>query len=125
MFSLLTSPAVFLGWFVRWKASGRTAVVLSAAASKIYSKQQAASFYSCYLVCWGGLFCFVFSIRFIMSKCCNHTIVLTRLQLRRSTVFLSERSDIVDNLLIADHGLPMCRLISLSVDEIILPGHMN
>ena len=64
----------------------------------------------------------------LKSKWCNHTVVLSWLQLGKSSRFiLSERSDfhMVVNLLVAVHRLPICMLTSLSVDEILLPRCTN
>ena len=61
-------------------------------------------------------------------KWCNHTVVLTWLELGRIPIlFLSKglHSHIVINLSIAVHALPMCMLILLSVDEILLPRYKN
>ena len=62
------------------------------------------------------------------SMLCSHTVVLTRLQLERISLFiLSKRSDfhMVDNLSIVVYALPIHMLTSLSVDEILLPRYMN
>ena len=50
-------------------------------------------------------------------------VVLTRLQLGRIPVLIYQNNHI-DNLLIAVYSLPMERLTSLSVDEILLTRHV-
>ena len=57
-------------WFVRWEVSGRTAVVLYRTASRVCSKQYAASF-------------FIYHLDFSPSVWCNYTVVLMHLQLGR------------------------------------------
>ena len=58
---------------------------------------------------------------------CNHTIVLTQLQLGRILPLFYQRSDIhrVDSFSIVVHALSLHMLILLSVDEILLPRYMN
>ena len=77
---LLQQGLACLEWFVRWEVSDRTTTVLYGTASRICSKQHAASLCSSYLV---------FSPSILLkSKWCNHTVVLTQLQFGRSQVML-------------------------------------
>ena len=59
---------------------------------------------------------------FYLSKWYNHTVVLTQLQLGRNPVLFYQWPDflVVIDLTIAIYALPMCMLILLSVDEILL-----
>ena len=70
---------VLLGWFARWKASGRTAAVLWDAPSRICSKQALHNNATCYLT--------FSAIILLESRWCNYTVVPIRLQLRRNAVF--------------------------------------
>ena len=105
--------------FARWEVSGRTTAVLQGAASRICSKQHAATLCSSHLA-------FSPSVS-LESEWCNHTVVLTRLQLGRIPILFHQRSNfhMVNNPLITVHALPMHILISLSVDEILLLRYRN
>ena len=63
----------------------------------------------------------------LKSKWCSHTVVLTTTDWKNSHLIQSERSDfnMVDNLSMTVHALPICMLTLLSVDEILLLRYMN
>ena len=104
---------------MRWKVRGHTAEVLKGVASRICSKQYAVSSCSSNLTFSPGIS--------LKSKWCNHTIVLTQLQLRRILILFYQRSNfhMVINLSIAICALLMYMFISFSVDEIWLSRYMN
>ena len=110
---------ILLERFVRWEESRSTAAVLQVAASRICLKQHTTS------LCDTNL-AFSPSIS-LESKWCNHTVVLTLLELRRIPVLFCQRPEfhMVDNLSIAVHALPISMLKSLSIDVILLPRYMN
>ena len=89
------------------------------AASRICSKQHSASL--------GNSYQAFSSSTLLKSRWCNHTIVLSQLQLGRIPDLFYQRLDfhIVDNLLIAVDAFPVHVLTSLSVDEILLPRYMK
>ena len=74
---------ILLGWFARREVSGCTAAVLWSASSRICLKQLTASLCSSHLVFSPSLSS--------KSRWCDHTVVVTRLQLGRIPVFNHKR----------------------------------
>ena len=110
--SVLHILFVLLWWFVRWKASSRTAAA--------FSKQPMEFLCSSHLA---------FSPCFSLAPMrCIHRAVLIQPQLEKKSRFiLSDRSDFrnINNLSIVVHTFARCILTSLSVDEILLPRYVN
>ena len=104
---------------MRWEASGRTAVVLWRAASRICSKQHVA-FYCCYHLAFSPIVS-------LESSRSIYTVVRTRSQLGINPILFYQRSDcyMINKLSIAVHLFAMHVLTSLSVDEILLPKYVN
>ena len=74
---------VLLGWFVRWKTGGYTVAVLRGVASRIYSKQDAASLCSSHRA-------FPLCISLVF-RCGIHTVVPTLPHLGRNPVLFYQR----------------------------------
>ena len=75
--SAVYALSILLGWCVRWEVSSRTAVVFKGAESL-----------------WISQLTFTPSV-FLNSKWCNHTIVLTRLQIERISFLFYQTNQIL------------------------------
>ena len=64
---------ILIEWFIRWEVSGRTAVDFYSTAFRISSK-----YFNSNLAFSAGVS--------LITKCCNHTVVLTQLQLGKIPV---------------------------------------
>ena len=110
---------VSLGRFVKWWISGCIVTVLWVAASRICSKQLAASM--CSSSCFSKSF-----VKVQVLQPCNSTDMATTTW-KKYHVILLEWFDfvMVDNQLIAIQAFPIRMLTSLSVNEILLPSYVK
>ena len=101
---------------MRWEVRAHTPAVLLGAASRICSEQVTAYLCNSHLA---------FSVSILLkSKWCNHTVILTQLQLEKISISFYHKDQIfMRSITYQQQSMRILNL--LSVKEILLPMYVN